>query len=315
MADKSIVFGYFASLFYEKYKMHSLHDFVTTPYRPADSPAPTANGKSLPKLTVVTPSYNQAAYLERTILSVLNQHYPNLEYIIIDGGSTDGSLAIIERYAPYLASWVSEPDNGQTDAINKGFRRATGDYVAYQNSDDVFAPDALWQVARAWQRSPQTDVFFGDMYIINEQDVILEELRVPSFSAGCQIHEGMQVFNQSLFIRRELLAQTGWLDASLRFVMDYEVVTRLGVRPGVRFGHVPGCWGGFRIQPDAKSSQIAAVGKAEHQQVSQRYLPQLQSRLSGSLWRRYSRLRKLIWFLVRGQFSYIYHRLTLPKAL
>ncbi|CCH02840.1 glycosyl transferase family 2 [Fibrella aestuarina BUZ 2] len=315
MSDKSIIFGYFASLFYEKYKMPTLHDFVTAPYTPADRTTPMATGKSLPKLTVVTPSYNQAAYLERTILSVLNQQYPNLEYIIIDGGSTDGSLAIIEKYAPYLANWVSEPDKGQTDAINKGFRRATGDYVAYQNSDDVFAPDALWQVARAWQQAPQTDVFFGDMYIIDEQDVILEELRVPSFSAGCQIHEGMQVFNQSLFIRRELLAQTGWLDASLRFVMDYEVVTRLGVRPGVRFRHVPGFWGGFRIQPDAKSSQIAAIGEAEHRQVSERYQPQLPSRLSGSFWRRYSRLRKLAWFLLRGQFGYIYHRLTLPKAL
>lgn len=293
--------------------MPSLHDFVTTPYS-ADSHPTAALDKPLPKLTVVTPSYNQAAYLERTILSVLNQQYPNLEYFIIDGGSTDGSLAIIQRYAPYLAGWISEPDRGQTDAINKGFRRATGEYVAYQNSDDVFAPDALWRVADAWQQAPQTDVFFGDMYIIDEQDVILEELRVPSFSAGCQVHEGMQVFNQALFIRRELLAKTGWLDESLRFVMDYEVVTRLGVRSDVRFRQVRGFWGGFRAQPDAKSAQIAAVGKAEHRQVSQRYEPQLRSRLSSASWRRYSRLRKLFWFLLRGQFGYIYHRLTLSGA-
>lgn len=294
----------------------SLHEFVTATLPLSDS---NRQGEStlrpLPKLTVVTPSYNQADYLERTILSVLNQQYPNLEFFVIDGGSTDGTRAILEKYAPYLTGWVMEKDSGQTSAINKGFRLATGAYVAYQNSDDVFAPGALWRVADAWQKAPDTDVFFGDMYIIDEQDVILEELRVPSFSAGCQVHEGMQVFNQSLFIRRSLLAETGWLDESLRFVMDYEVVTRLGVRPGVRFRHVPGFWGGFRVQPAAKSSQIAAtVGLTEHQQVSERYQPQLTSRLNGSLWRRYSRLRKLLWFLARGQFHYIYHRLTLRQS-
>jgi hypothetical protein len=293
--------------------MSSLHQFVTAPYPPSITTHPVDAGESLPTLTVVTPSYNQAEYLERTILSVLNQHYPKLEFFIIDGGSTDGTLDIIRRYEPYLAGWVSEPDRGQTDAINKGFRRATGDYVAYQNSDDVFAPNALWRVAKAWQRAPQTDIFFGDMYIVDQQDVVLEEMRVPPFSAGCQIHEGMQVFNQSLFIRRELLAQTGWLDASLQFVMDYEVVTRLGVRPGSRFRHVPGFWGAFRLQPDAKSAQIAETGQAEHRQVSERYQPQFQSWLGGGFWRTYSRLRKFTWFLLQGQFGYIAHRLTLPK--
>lgn len=294
----------------------SLHDFVTAA-RPLGSEPPGTSWPvaGLPKLTVVTPSYNQAHYLERTILSVLNQQYPNLEFFVIDGGSTDGTRAILEKYTDYLTGWVMEKDQGQTDAINKGFRQATGDYVAYQNSDDVFAPGALWRVAEAWQKAPETDVFFGDMYIIDEQDVILEELRVPSFSAGCQVHEGMQVFNQSLFIRRSLLAETGWLDESLRFVMDYEIVTRLGVRPDVRFRHVRGFWGGFRKQPDAKSSQIAAtVGLAEHQQVSERYQPQLASRLSGTFWRRYSKLRKLGWFMARGQFRYMYHRLTLRQV-
>ncbi|WP_310589365.1 glycosyltransferase family 2 protein [Fibrivirga algicola] len=291
----------------------SLHEFVTASPQPI-SPGRLLVAGTLPKLTVVTPSYNQAEYLERTILSVLNQQYPNLEFFVIDGGSTDGTRAILEKYADQITGWVMEKDAGQTNAINKGFRLATGDYVAYQNSDDVFAPDALWRVAEAWQRAPQTDVFFGDMYIIDEQDVIQEELRVPSFSAGCQVHEGMQVFNQSLFIRRTLLAETGWLDESLRFVMDYEIVTRLGVRSDVQFKHVPGFWGGFRIQPDAKSSQIAAtVGLTEHKQISERYQPLLASQLSGATWRRYSRVRKLLWFLARGQFRYIYHRLTLRQ--
>ncbi|MBO0936933.1 glycosyltransferase [Fibrella sp. HMF5335] len=287
----------------------SLQSFVN---QPVTTRANVREAAGWPKLTVVTPSYNQAAFLERTILSVLNQQYPNLEYIIMDGGSTDGSLDIIKKYESYLSYWVSEPDQGQTDAINKGFRRATGDYVAYQNSDDVFAPGALGAVARAWQENPETDVFFGNMYIIDEQDRVLEEMRVPSFSAGCQVYEGMQVFNQSLFIRRTLLAETGWLDESLRFVMDYEVVTRLGLMPNVKFRRIADFWGGFRVQPDAKSSQIAAtVGRTEHQQVSERYRPRLDSPLGSAFWRRYSRIRKFVWFLARGQFRYMYHRLSL----
>ena len=286
-----------------------LHSFVTHPYQPSID----NDGRTYPKLTVVTPSFNQAEYLERTILSVLNQQYPNLEYLIIDGGSTDGSLDIIKKYEPYLAGWVSEKDRGQTDAINKGFRRATGDYVAFQNSDDVFAPNAFARVAEAWRKTPDTDVFFGDMYITDEQDGILEELRAPAFCVECQIYEGMQVFNQSLFIRRERLDQFGLLDESLRFVIDYEIVARLGVQDGVRFRHVDGFWGGFRVQPNAKSSTISTVGVEEHRRVKEKYRPHLRSSLGASFWHRYCRLRKLLTFVGQGEFGYVRHRLQLRR--
>lgn len=290
----------------------SLRAFVTQPYQvPQSVPPAIGNTKRFPKLTVVTPSYNQVNYLERTILSVLNQGYPNLEYFVIDGGSTDGTVDIIRKYEKYLTGWVSEKDRGQTDAINKGIRMATGDYVAYQNSDDIFAPGAFERVAECWQKRPQTDVFFGDMYHLDEEDNVLEEMRVPPFSVECHIYEGMQVFNQALFIRRELLSQHGLFDESLRFTMDYEIVARLGVLPGIRFQRVDGFWGGFRKQPDAKSTLIADVGRAEHQQVKQKYQPMLRSSLSESFWSRYARLRKLLYFVSRGQLRYVWHRLSL----
>ena len=288
----------------------SLRSFVTRPYQPQATASPAT---SYPKLTIVTPSFNQAHYLERTILSVLNQQYPNLEYLIIDGGSTDGTLEIIKKYEPYLAGWVSEKDRGQTDAINKGFRMATGDYVAFQNSDDVFAANALQRVASAWQKAPDTDVFFGDMYITDEQDVILEEMRAPAFCAECQVYEGMQVFNQSLFIKRSRLDEFGMLDESLRFVIDYEIIARLGVQPGLRFRHIDGFWGGFRVQPDAKSSNIAYIGLQEHQKVKEKYQPYLRSRLGETFWLRYCRLRKLFTFVLQGNFGYVRHRLQLRR--
>ncbi|WP_020595984.1 glycosyltransferase family 2 protein [Spirosoma panaciterrae] len=292
---------------------NTLRSFVTQPYRP--STTDNLDLSKYPKLTVVTPSFNQAQYLERTILSVLNQNYPKLEYFIMDGGSTDGSLDIIKKYEPYLAGWVSEKDRGQTDAINKGFRQATGDYVAFQNSDDVFAPDAFSRVAEAWRKAPHTDVFFGDMYITDEEDVIQEEMRAPDFCVECQVYEGMQVFNQSLFMRRARLEQVGLLDESLRFVIDYEIVARLGVQAGATFRHVDGFWGGFRVQPDAKSSTIASsVGLQEHQLVKTKYQPMLTSSLGASFWQRYCRLRKLLAFVGKGQFSYVIHRLRLRQA-
>lgn len=289
----------------------SLRSFVTQPY----SPRLASDGLTYPKLTVVTPSFNQAAYLERTILSVLNQQYPNLEYFIIDGGSTDGTLDIIRKYEPYLAGWVSEKDRGQTDAINKGFRMATGDYVAFQNSDDIFAPDALKRVAEAWRQAPDTGVFYGGMYIIDEQDVILETMKALPFCRECQIYEGMQVFNQSLFIRRSLMEQYGLLDENLRFVIDYEIIARLGVHTDVTFKHVREFWGGFRVQPDAKSSTIAnTVGLAEHEQVRRQYSPMLESGLGSWFWSRYCRLRKLTTFVFRGDWAYIRHRFMLNQS-
>src|SRR5438105_4503434 len=123
---------------------------------------------SVPRISVVTPSYNQGRFLEQCIKSVLDQGYPNLEYIIIDGGSTDESVAVIRKYQDRLASWVSERDAGQTDAINKGFRRATGEVVAWMNADDFYLPGAFARIAQAYQQSPQASFYFGNGLRVNE---------------------------------------------------------------------------------------------------------------------------------------------------
>ncbi len=136
----------------KKFTSQEIKEFVSKPM--FDEKVILNKDPSWPKISIVTPSYNQAEFLERTILSVLNQNYPNLEYIIIDGGSTDGSVEIIKKYEKFLAYWVSEKDKGQADAINKGFKRATGDIVAWQNSDDTYSPDALQSVAGFFRQNP-----------------------------------------------------------------------------------------------------------------------------------------------------------------
>src|SRR3989449_8900440 len=122
---------------------------------------------SYPTISIVTPSYNQGAYLEKTILSVLNQEYPNTEYIVIDGGSTDNSLEIIKKNEKYLKYWVSEPDRGQSNAINKGFLHTTGDLLAWLNSDDYYMPGGLWALAPLGMANPKASAFVGAGRIID----------------------------------------------------------------------------------------------------------------------------------------------------
>ena len=133
--------------------------------------------KKYPKITVVTPSFNQGEFLERTILSIINQDYPNLEYIVCDGGSTDQSVSIIKKYEKYITWWCSEKDKGQTDAINKGFKRATGDVVGWINSDDVLLPGALWTVADFYANHPDTDFANGFTIEIERQNYQIHAYR------------------------------------------------------------------------------------------------------------------------------------------
>lgn len=184
----------------------------------------------VPLVTVVTPSYNQTRFLEETILSVLSQEYPRVEYIVIDGGSTDGSADIISKYADRLAYWASERDRGQAHAINKGWARATADIIAYLNSDDLYTPGAISRAVQVLQENPSACMVYSDALLVNEHGDFVRNLRGRPFDIHNVITTEGFVPQPTVFIRRTALDSVGLLDESLHMSMDYDLWVRLGLR-------------------------------------------------------------------------------------
>lgn len=219
-----------------------------------------------PRISVITPSYNQAAFLERTIRSILDQNYPNLEYIIIDGGSTDGSVEIIKRYSSQLAFWESTPDRGQSHAINKGLQRASGDWVCWQNSDDIFYSPAFFLVSRVIQRNPQLDFIIGDINLIDESDNLIRPMCYVKPTYKSLLAEGMVLTNQAAFWRRNINYGIGWLDESLHYGFDYEWFLRL-LKHTNKSHHIPRYLGALRFHDETKTSLNQDKFKSEYREI------------------------------------------------
>ena len=206
---------------------------------------------SPPLVSIVTPSFNQARYLEATIQSVLSQNYPRLEYIIVDGGSIDGSVEMIKRYESKLAWWVSEKDQGQTDAINKGFAHAKGDFLAWLNSDDTYEPNAISSVVNFFQNHPEVGLAYGDANYINEGGRVIG--RFPAAQTDLvRLRRGyVHIPQQAAFFRANLWRAVGPLDSSFYFAMDYDLWVRLAMHSRVKY--VPQTWANFRLHTSGKT--------------------------------------------------------------
>lgn len=204
------------------------------------------------RVTVVTPSFNQAPFIEQTIRSVLDQDYPDLEYIVVDGGSTDGSLEIIRRYADRLAWWVSEPDGGQTDALNKGFRRATGEVLAWLNSDDVYRPGAVWEAAAYLDAHPEFGMVYGEADFIDTEGRVTGRFDARQADYVRLMRGAVYIPQQAAFFRRSLWEQVGPLDPAFYFAMDYDLWVRIARI--ARLQYLPGrTWAAFRLHASAKT--------------------------------------------------------------
>jgi Glycosyltransferases involved in cell wall biogenesis len=218
------------------------------------------DGKSWPKISIVTPSYNQGQFLEETIRSILLQDYPNLEYIIMDGGSTDNSVEIIKKYEPWLTYWVSEKDNGQSHALNKGFRKATGDLIGWQNSDDYYGVSAFAPVALAWAQNSGIRVFYGKVFLIDDNKNIVGTFQTKNTSLGNipNTFPFLGFSNQSMFIDRKIIDNGFFLDEQFKYAMDAEFWIRL-ILSRYEFKYIDDCIGFFHLHPAGKSAYLQNI--------------------------------------------------------
>lgn len=202
-------------------------------------------------ISIVTPSYNQAQYIEETIKSVLLQDYPQIEYLIIDGGSTDGTQSIIKKYEKRLAWWVSEKDKGQTDAINKGFAPARGDILAWINSDDTYERGAVAAAVNYLGDHPEVGMVYGDCNYINESGEIIGKFSSAQTNYRLLRQGYTHIPQQTMFFRADLWKQVGPLDPSFYFAMDYDLWTRIAARAEIK--HIPQTWANFRLHTSGKT--------------------------------------------------------------
>jgi glycosyltransferase involved in cell wall biosynthesis len=215
-----------------------------------------------PRITVVTPAFNQASYLEQTISSVLNQNYPDVEYIVIDGGSVDGSVEIIKKFQDGIAYWVSEKDRGQAHAINKGLERATGDIIAYLNSDDYYLEGTLERVAEHFASHPEVDLIHGRCRIVDEHGAKVGE-RTGSITHYEEIIDPWDVWwkernfvQPEVFWTRRIMDRVGLMREDLFWVLDYDYWVRI-LRAGGAVGFVDCELAAFRLHENQKSTQPA----------------------------------------------------------
>ena len=213
------------------------------------------NPSSRPLVSIITPSYQQAAFLEQTIRSVLDQDYPNLEYMVVDGGSTDGSVEIIQSYASRLAWWVSEKDRGQAEAINKGMARAKGEIVAWLNSDDCYLPGAISEAVAALQANPQAGFVFGDVRVVDATERVINELHYGNWSLR-ELMAFHIIGQPAVFMRKSALPPDGFLDPNYHFLLDHHLWLQIAVHSPIQY--IPRLWASAHYHEGAKNKAQAA---------------------------------------------------------
>ena len=273
-------------------------------------PSLTPAGQPWPKIAIVTPSFNQGAYIEETIRSVLLQGYPNLEYIIIDGGSTDDTIDIIRKYERYVSYWVSEPDRGQAHAINKGIRRATGDIFAWLNSDDVYAPGVFQRVASIF-RDEEVHLLYGKCaYVEADGRYRADWPYVGNLNLPLLLSQNV-VPQPSTFLRMHVVRGCGFLDEQMHYAFDYEYWLRI-IAKNYRAHSIPNLLSYYRLHDTSKTQTARYLFDEEmkqaHQRFSERGPQRVMRRAIATCYRRFS-LEHYFWYCDRSRSIFWFHEM------
>ena len=227
-----------------------------------------ANDSAYTRISIVMPAYNQVRFIERSILSVLNQDYPNLQFIIMDGGSTDGTLNVIRKYEKYL-SWRSETDQGQSDAINKALVLADGELIGWQNSDDVYFPGALHRMHEVARKRPEAVLYSGTVVTLDRDDRVVRISKFIRPNVMRLLYEGVVMSSQGVFWRREIQSLVGLYDPNFHHAMDMDFWIRVLAKGRAEF--LPEVVGGFRVHEGTKTSVAGDRGCAEATAIRKKY--------------------------------------------
>jgi hypothetical protein len=266
-----------------------------------------SRSENWPRVTVVTPSFNQAIFLEETIRSVLLQDYPNLEYIIMDGGSTDSSVDIIRKYENHLAYWTSGKDGGAADAIRQGFERATGSILAYLNSDDLYLPGTMLHLIKHFE-TDAADAVYGNTYWIDENSSLLAERRQTPFSRTAYLYGGADLQQPATFWTRQIYLAAGGMDASFHCAFDTDLFARF-VSKNAKFTHVRSFVACARVQHAQKTELLFDTCRQETDGIRARHATVPVRSFKGTLLRNYGRMQRLFWYLFQGDALWLLGRI------
>jgi glycosyltransferase involved in cell wall biosynthesis len=263
-----------------------------------------------PKISIVMPSYNQAKFIEKSILSVLNQDYPNIEFIIIDGDSKDGTADVIQKYKDKITLLISEKDKGQSDALNKGFKHCTGEIYGWLNSDDIYLPGTFQLIIEALKKNPNKKIIFGDWISINKYDDVIDFNHAFDFNHNHFKYEGFHLNAQSMFWRSDVHKRFSGFDIRLYNTMDYQMILEFGINEGQKsFFRIPHPLGGFRRYEGQKTGEMLPHVIKEHKLIANRYGYQDKYKFIGKIKRLYFRIRRAFWYIKRGGLKNLIYRL------
>ena len=291
----------------ESFTSDELIDFTT---RRLPQPPTGVSSRALPRISIVMPSYNQGHLIEHSLLSVINQGYPNTELIVMDGRSTDSTPEVLHRYASDIALCRSEPDGGQSDALNKGFRAATGEIFGWLNSDDTYCPGAFEFAARIFQDRPNIQVVYGDYYTIGLDHHIDTRCFGLPYSRGQMITEGVFCNAQAMFWRRELHQRFGEFDLRLHYTMDYDLILRFtGLAGHDAFFRTRRPLGCFRVYPGQKTDTVGGPVAVEHRLIAEKLGTTWKYGIGGRATRLFYRAKRVRDYYACGGRSYVMWKL------